>query len=170
MKCIYLWTENLDKYITINLESRKMYPSCWFFPQFLNNMDSLPKYSFQNWKLRSEKPLNSSYLVLPSQKLLPCKSWCFWDWSETTAGPLPPWLESDVLMHQQLNIWRKVAPIDTGLVSNLLMLETWRIADKVRSPWVWGVFCWFCLGFFFVCFLYLLGVFCLFCFGSVFFF
>lgn len=97
------------------------------FPQFLNNMGSLEKYKYHNWKLRWEKPLNSSYLALPNQKILPCKSSCFWECWETTLGPLPPWLKSAVLRQQELNIWRRAASTDAGLVSILLMLETWCI-------------------------------------------
>lgn len=51
----------------------------------------MTKYNFQNLKLRSEKPLSSSYLALLNQKLLPCKS--FWEHAATEIDLLPPWLE-----------------------------------------------------------------------------
>lgn len=86
---------------------------------FVNNMGPLLKYKFQNWKLRWEKPLNTSYLAIPSQKILPCKSLCFWKCWETTLCPLSSWHEPAVLRHQELNIQRRIActvtgPVDVG--------------------------------------------------------
>lgn len=103
-------------------------------------MGSLLKYKFNNWKLRWEKPLHSSYLALPSQKILPCKRLCFWECWETTLGPLPPWLESAVLGHQGLNICRWAASTDVGLVDVGNMVYIYCIHWTKSAPCGFGDF------------------------------